>query len=203
MAEKNRYWCGVLYPENMVPDWQECIGDLIQLPYAYCIHDADLDSAGDDRKEHVHLIICFNNTTTYKHACSVFSELNAPGKIAVNTVKSIINIRSMYDYLIHDTETCRKLCKKLYDKSCRITGNNFDIGSYEQVSLAEKNAICKELCTLIVEEFFTNFADFYMHVIQKYEDGTYFDVLKGHSGLFERIIKGNYFKASEFSSRNL
>lgn len=195
MAEKNRYWCGVLYPENMLDGWQDLIGDLLQLPYCYCVHDADHDSKSDHRKTHVHLIIVFNNTTTYNHAVRVFSELNAPGRIAVNTVKGIINIRSMYDYLIHDTETCRKLCKELYDKSCRISGNNFDIGSYEQVSLAEKNEICKELCSLIIEEFFTNFSDFYCYVLQHYEDSTYFDVIKGHSGLFERLTKGNYLKA--------
>lgn len=190
MAEKNRYWSGVLYPENMVEDWQDLIGDILQLPYAYCIHSADTDSKSEHRKDHVHLIIVFNNTTTYNHALFVFKRL---GENSINTCKSIISIRSMYDYLIHDTETCRKLGKELYESSCRITGNNFDIGSYEQVSLAEKNEVCKELCKLIISENFIYFNEFYMYVCSNFDDGVYFDVLKSHSGLMERIIKGNYF----------
>lgn len=203
MAEKNRYWCGVLYTENMLQDWEDLIGDIVQLPYCYCIHDCDTDTQSEHRKEHVHLILVFNNTTTYKHAFSVFSELNAPGRIAVNTVKSIINIRSMYDYLIHDTETCRKLCKFLYDKSCRKMGNNFDIGNFEQVSLAEKKEVLRELCKIVYDEFFYNFADFYMYIDNKFkDDSVYIDVLNNHSGLIERIVKGNYFKWKEMQGRD-
>ena len=38
---KARYWVAICYPENMKEDWQECIGDLIEYPYCYCIHDKD------------------------------------------------------------------------------------------------------------------------------------------------------------------
>ena len=55
----------------------------------------------------------------------------------------------MYNYLIHDTEDSRKKHKHQYDKSERITGNNFDIGSYEQLSVDEKNSILVELEKLI------------------------------------------------------
>lgn len=192
---KARYWVGVLYPENMLENWQDIIGDVLQLPYAYCFHDIDHDTKSEHRKDHVHLIVVFNNTTTYNHAFKVFSKLNAQGRISVNKIEEVINIRHMYDYLIHDTETCRKQGKELYDVSCRITGNNFDIGSYEQVSVTEKNDVVKNMCQIIIDEFFTNFADFYVYVMAKYGDDTlYFEMLKTHSGLFERLTKGNYLK---------
>ena len=136
--EKTKYWCAVLYPENMREGWETDIGDIVQIPFAYCIHDEDLDSNDEERKKHVHLILVFTNTTTKNHAYSVFSELFAPGRVACNTIKAIINIRNMYDYLIHDTDTCRKKGKKLYSSDCRITGNNFDIGAFEQLSITEK-----------------------------------------------------------------
>ena len=135
--EKARFWCGVLYPENMVDNWEEEIGDILQLPYAYCLHNQDNDLKSEHRKDHVHVIVAFPNTTTYKHAMTVFGQLSATGKTALNTIQAVINIRNMYDYLIHDTETCKKKGKELYDKSLRITGNNFDIGSYEQLGVAE------------------------------------------------------------------
>lgn len=188
-----KYWVGILYPENMIEDWQDCIGDTVQVAYAYCIHDKDLDNDGDDRKVHLHLILAFPNTTTYKNAFSVFSTLNAPGKICVNTVQKVINIRQKYEYLIHNTDDCKKKGKHLYDAKERITGNNFDIGAFEQISAAEKNKMLQELCSVIVQEKYTNFIDFYMHVMSNFDEN-YFEVLKGYSGFLERLTKGNYQK---------
>lgn len=202
--EKARFWVGVLYQENMRNNWQEEIGDIVQLPYVYCCHTQDKDSKSEHRKDHLHLILSFPNTTTYKHAMSVFGQLSADGKSALNKIEAIINIRNMYDYLIHDTETCRKQNKELYSKEDRITGNNFDIGAYEQLGAAEKNDMCKELCVAITENGFTNFTDFFMFVMENYEDTNYFEILKTYSGLFERLTRGNYLKFQEIkNSANL
>ena len=72
---KARYWWAVLYQENMVDGWRDNIEELLQLPYAYCEHVADVDGKGEHRKDHVHVIIVFGNTTTYKTAMSVLSGL--------------------------------------------------------------------------------------------------------------------------------
>lgn len=196
MADKNRYWVAVCYPENMIPDWKENIGDLLQLPYAYCVHDKDtLIDSSDDRKVHVHIMIAFSNTTTYKHALKVFDSLSRPGFSCLNTCLPVFNVKHMYDYLIHNTEDCKKKHKYLYSTLERITGNNFDIGSFEQLSAAEKNDIAYELCSLIIAEGMTNFSDFFISALSTYDTAT-FEVIKGHSGLFERLCKGNYLKYS-------
>lgn len=194
MANNARFWTAVLYPENMIEEWETDIGDVVQLPYAYCIHDTDTDSRSEHRKDHVHIILAFPNTTTFNHAKSVFDLLSAPGKNALNTIQRCINIRSAYNYLIHDTETCKKKCKYLYDASLRITGNNFDIGSYEQLDISLKNEMLKEMCDMIMSEGFINFGDFYMHVVTNLEDSNYFDLMKSYSGLFERLTKSNFQK---------
>lgn len=191
---KARFWVGILYPENMLSGWESDIGDIVELPYAYCIHNKDLDKEGEHRKDHVHLMLAFPNTTTKKHAMSVFELLNANGKSALNEIKAVINVRSMYDYLIHNTETSIKQGKYAYDPSERIIGNNFDIGAFEQLGAAEKNDMCKELCNVIIEKNFTNFADFYIYVIETYEDTNFFEILRSHSGLFERLTRSNYQK---------
>ena len=41
---KAKFWAGVVYPENMVEGWQEKIGDILQLPYCYILHDKDKDT---------------------------------------------------------------------------------------------------------------------------------------------------------------
>ena len=83
-----KYWVGVGYPESMRPDWKEVIGETLQLPYAYCVHDKDKTGHNGDRKEHVHIMIVFPNTTTYKHALSVMNGLSLT---IPNSVTSIGN----------------------------------------------------------------------------------------------------------------
>ena len=190
--DKARFWTGVLYPENMRPDWEEVIGDVLQNPYVYCKHTLDKDAKSEHRKDHVHLIVAFPNTTTYKHALKVMDLLSAEGKQAINTCQAVVGIRSMYDYLIHDTDTCRKQGKELYPPENRITGNNFDIGAYEQVGIAEKNEMFIELSMVIRDHNFYNYADFFNYVIDNFNDMAYVEVLKSYSGHFERLTKGNY-----------
>lgn len=190
---KARFWNGVLYPENMLPDWEKRIGDILELPFSYCVHDKDLEKDGEERKVHVHIIIAFPNTTTKKHAFNVFNLLAQSGKNALSTCKAVISIRGSYDYLIHDTDNAKKDGKYLYPKFCRISGNNFDIGAYEQLGVAERNDMCRELCDCIMSQAFTNFGDFYMYVSSEF-DSNYFEILKSYSGLFERLTKSNFQK---------
>ena len=122
----------------------------------------------------------------------VFSLLSAEGKKALNKCEAVIGIRNVYDYLIHDTEACKKQGKELYDPSERITGNNFDIGAYEQLGTAEKNEMFIQMSQAIREQGFTNYMDFYEYVVDTYEDMNYIEVMRAYSGHFERLTRGNY-----------
>lgn len=190
---KARFWMGVCYQESMLDSWCEDIGDILQLPYAYCEHTLDVDANSDHRKDHVHIIIAFPNTTTHKHAKEVFNLLSKSFNPCCSTCEAVISIRGAYDYLIHNTESSRLKGKYQYPESARISGNNFDIGSYEQISASDKNRIALELCDFIVDNNITNFADFFLYV-RTIEDTNYFEILKTYSGLFERLTKANYLK---------
>lgn len=192
--DKARFWTGVLYPENMRPDWQDNIGDTLQYPYAYCIHTQDKDSKSEHRKDHVHLIVAFPNTTTYKHALNVMDLLSADGQKAINKCEAVIGIRNVYDYLIHDTDDCRKKKKEPYPPEARITGNNFDIGLFEQLGAVEKNAMFLELGEAIRKYGFTNYMEFYEYVVDSFDDMNYVEVMRCYSGHFERLTRGNYQK---------
>lgn len=190
---KARYWCAVLYPENMITDWEIKIGDLITFPYCYCIHDKDIDKEGEIRKTHMHIMIAYSNTTTQGSVMKLLEKLNAPGKNAFNAIQQINNVRHMYNYLIHDTETCKKRGKHLYEKKERISGNNFDIGDYEQISIADKRRMLKEVCDAILDEEITNMATAYRYITENYDEA-YFDILATYSGLISRIVKGLYLQ---------
>lgn len=190
--DKARFWTGVLYPENMREDWEMVIGDVLQYPYAYCKHTQDKDSKSEHRKDHVHIIIAFPNTTTYKHAFGVFDLLSADGKKAINKCEACISIRGVYDYLIHDTDACRKQGKELYPVEARITGNNFDIGGYEQLGVTEKNQMFLELGQVIRTNSFYNYMDFYEYVIDNFDDMNYVEVMRCYSSHFQRMCDGNF-----------
>lgn len=187
---KARYWWAVLYPENMIEDWQSKIDDEVQVPFAYCVHSDDSDSKGDHRKDHVHLILAFPNTTTYKHALDIFKLL---GEKAVNTCKACNSIRHCYDYLIHDTESCRKEGKHLYSADERVCGNGFDIGAYEQLSAEDKQAMLKELADFVLGEKVMNMADLTVAVGSVF-DSEYFSILVKYNAFLERVCRGNYQK---------
>lgn len=199
--EKARFWTAVLYPENMRENWEQDIGDILQYPYAYCVHDLDKDSQSEHRKNHVHILIAFPNTTTYKHAMNVFDRLSSDGKAALNKIEAVIGIRNVYEYLIHNTEDCRRKGKYLYPATARITGNNFDIGSYEQLSTADKFKMSKELCDLIYEQNITNFADFYLYAINNLGE-EYFELIQTNSGFYNRLINGNWQKMIQKAPEN-
>lgn len=197
---KARYWCAVLYPENMRPDWEQVIGDVLGVPYAYCYHDKDMLATykakqeiegHDSRKMHVHCIIAYGNTTTYNAVYNLFLKLSAPRRKCLAWVEPVLNVRSMYEYLIHNTETAKKQGKYQYKPSERITGNNFDIGSFEQFSKADKLAMSKEICQLIVNEHITNFADLFLTIVNNY-DNEYFEMLQTNSGFYARLLDGMY-----------
>lgn len=191
LITKSRYWWAVLYPENMVPDWESKIADLVQIPYAYCVHDLDHDSQSEHRKDHVHCILVFSNTTTYNHAFKVFDQLSASGSKALNTIQACVSVRYCYDYLIHDTEACRNSGKYQYPADFRITGNNFDIGCYEQLSLEEKQFMRDELSDWVVDNQIMNYALLYIQVVENFPP-EYKNILSSYSSHFERLCKGNY-----------
>lgn len=191
MTYKARYWSAVLYPENMIQDWEDSIADTIQIPFSYCIHDRDLVKDGDSRKVHVHLLVVFSNTTTENHALSVCNMLSLPGKVCCSTIQRVIEIGNAYRYLIHDTDDSRKKGKFQYSPELRVCGNNFDIGSYEQLSEKEKEDMLEEMEDLILQQDFYNFRQFFVYLKANYER-KYVELARKNSGHLERLTRGNY-----------
>lgn len=195
MAGNARYWVGVCYPENMVSDWENQIGDLVQVPFAYCIHNIDHDSKSEHRKDHVHIMLAFSNTTTYNNALNTFKRLSADGRSCINKCLSVVSVRNQYDYLIHDTDACRKQGKELYPSECRITGNNFDIGAYEQISLEDKREKVQELKSICRCEGFTNFADLDDYIDDHMPDDSLAREVKiSYHCYLEAYIRGVYLR---------
>lgn len=203
---KNRQWTAVLYNENMLNGWHEDLDTLVQLPYAYCVHDKGLAlESGEHRKVHTHMILVWPAPTTYKHACEVFNRLSAPGKTAFSKIEPVYSARQMYDYLIHDTADCRKKGKYLFSPEERKTGNNYDIGAYEQVSQQDKNEMFDKLTDMVLAYEITNYADFVVRSRIDFgqEQELVRDVIRAWSGYFDRLIKGVYLRGAAEMTENM
>ena len=74
---KVKLWEGICYPENMLDDWQEEIDDILQVPFAYAIHDIDHDQKSKQRKTHVHIIVVWGGNTTRKAIINVLNRCGA------------------------------------------------------------------------------------------------------------------------------
>ena len=190
---KARYWVGICSPENMRDDWHETIDDLLQVPYAYCEHTLDKDSKSEHRKDHVHVILVFSNTTTRRYALSVLNLLSVDGKTCCSTVEACVSIRRSYDYLIHDTDSARKAGKYQYPPEARVTGNTFDIGAYEQIGTAEKQQMLKELIGFIIAGGYTTINEFTVAAVNDFDE-RYWEIIVAYNGTIERYCRGNYLK---------
>lgn len=188
--DKARYWWAVLYPENMPDNWRDIVGDVVQLPFAYAVHDLDHDSKSEHRKDHVHMILAFPNTTTYRHALSIFKLL---GETAVNTCEACVNIRHCYDYLLHDTDSCKKQGKEVYPKDRRIVGNNFDIGAYEQISTEQKQEMLQNLVGFVIVNKIMNMTDFYLSFGREFDE-SYWQIVVAYNRIIESTCTGNWRK---------
>lgn len=193
---KNKVWWAILYPENMKENWQRDVADLVQLPFAYCIHDKGLqiEELEEERKVHVHMILVWNGPTTYKHAMEVFDGLSAPGKKCLSTCKPVYWHERAYKYLIHDTNDCRKKGKYEFPAAERITGNNYDIGAYIQISVEDKNQMFDDLTAFVLDNNIKNFADLIELSAAAFDDRKEVlrDVLRSNSGYFDKLVKGCY-----------
>lgn len=197
--DKSRIWLAVTYPENMRQGWEEDCDEILQLPFAYCIHNGDRLKAvagqkAEGRKVHVHFILVFKNTTTRKHALAVINLLSEEGKQCCPGVKACLDVRQSWDYLIHDTPNARKKGKELYPPEARITGNCFDIGAYEQLSQDEKDQMIDELLQFAKVWNIRDMSDFYSKMREAF-DWRYFEVFRTANAMIDRVCRGNDLQA--------
>ena len=92
---KARYWTVVVYPESSPPDWIEKVK---QTHLAYMIspiHDRDVTAVGDVKKAHYHLVLMWENPTTFSNVREVLKPITEVCPQAVN------NLGRLARYLVH------------------------------------------------------------------------------------------------------
>jgi len=157
--------------------------------YAHILHDKcpKDDGTGELKKPHYHYLV----QLTRNQRGSWFKQF-ASEDMGIVFAKPVKCPQSAYDYLIHDTDKCRKQGKVLYDPSSRTsTIDNFDAGDKEKKNSTERffeklyeGATNMELQS----EFPTLYAQFGVDKIEKFRQ----DYLKEKYGNDDREVKVTY-----------
>ena len=135
----------------------------------------------------------WGGNTTRKAIINVLNRLSADGKRCCSSAEPVNNIRHAYDYLIHDTASCRKK-ERNCTQSKPASGNNFDIGQLEQLSTKDKQDMLFELVGFIMVEKFETINDFTTAALREFPE-QYREIIVGYNSILERYCRGNYLNA--------
>lgn len=175
---KGRNWGFVIYPDSLPSNWEEII---TQIGLPMCIsplHNEDIDPTGEPKKAHYHVIVCYDNTTTYKNVVdNVTSKLNGTIPIKLESIKG------MYRYHLHlDNPE-----KFQYDDRERKFFNGFDNTKINELTKTEVIKIMRELHDFINKNNIIEYYDL-LDILLLNEEIELYDVASSHTIFFNTLI---------------
>lgn len=190
MAIKGRNWAFVLYPESMPKNWEEIISNT-GLPMAFSpLHDQDLDSTGESKKPHYHVICYYENATTSR-AVKEFVTDKLNGTIPIK-LESMVG---MYRYHLHlDNPE-----KHQYDDRNRRFFNGFDVNKVDSLTYTEISKLLKEIQIFIRDNSIHEYSDL-LDTLLDNELFNHWDVACNHTLLLNSYISSKRHKKEKISS---
>lgn len=93
--DRTRNWCVIVYPESAPNNWREIIDEThiewVESP----LHDRDMDSDNEIKKEHWHVTLLFPTNKSFEQVQEVAEKINAPIPQKCASVKGSIR------YMVH------------------------------------------------------------------------------------------------------
>lgn len=119
---KSRSWWFLGYPESLPINWLDILTSFAIPTYVSPLHDKDVDSLGNFKKSHFHIIVCFPNPTTFNNVNDkICKPLNCP------IPQPCLALDSAYAYLTHRYNSD----KAQYDPSAIIFLNGASVCSVD------------------------------------------------------------------------
>lgn len=84
---RTRNFATVLYPESAKENWREILEKEFVPAFISPLHNKDINSTGEDKKEHYHILIMFDNVKTIEQAREIFEKIGAVGCEKVNSIR--------------------------------------------------------------------------------------------------------------------
>ncbi len=189
--KKCRNWAFVMYPESIPVNWREIIQESGLACAISPLHDKDINPDGEVKKEHYHVIVCFDGPTTYNNVLEFTKKLNATIPIDLQSIKG------MYRYHIHlDNPE-----KYQYDDRDRIFFNGFDISSVNELTKTEVNKYKRDILVFIEDNNIIEYSDL-LNVLIQNELFSMLDVATSHTILFNTFITSRRNKQLSLNNKN-
>ena len=112
------------YPESLPDNWQDILIES-GVPFAISpLHDRDMNPDNTEKKPHYHIILNYDNTTTYNNVVRFLEPFNCP------IPQPLESIRGYYRYLTHKDNPE----KFQYDEAEIICFNGFDSSNFTELT---------------------------------------------------------------------
>lgn len=180
MLGKERYWTFVVYPESVRNDWKDYIQSLgIQCAISP-LHNKDINTNGEIKKPHFHVLVCFNGPTTYNKVKTLICDY-----IGATIPQRVLSCKGMIRYFTHKDNPE----KTQYEDADIITLNGLDLKTFSDLTVSQILFIKKEIVKYINENKIYS----YDYLVDLYAYDTsmndYFQVLSNNTIFFNTYIK--------------
>lgn len=146
---KKRNWAFVCYPESLPDNWQDILIES-GVPFAISpLHDRDMNPDNTEKKPHYHIILNYDNTTTYNNVVRFLEPFNCP------IPQPLESIRGYYRYLTHKDNPE----KFQYDESDIVCFNGFDSSNFTELTQSQIENIKYEIINFIIDNNIYEYAD--------------------------------------------
>lgn len=170
MASRARGFAFVLYPESAPANWREYLDQLHIQWVESPLHCFDVDPNGEIKKEHWHIVLCFEGVKTNEQVKKLIEPLNATIPIQLNSV------RGMVRYMAHlDNPE-----KYQYPVDQIIGHGGIDVADLLKISASARYSMIRKMCDFVCEAGITEFADLMDYASDK-EYETWFPLLCDNS----------------------
>lgn len=105
------FWISSYLPPSVIRSLLPNLDGLTH--FAFCVHDRDRNEDGTLKKLHTHILMYFEERVSSSYVAFWFHTLEIK-------IISRLNVMTEWNYLIHDSDACRKAGKFQYPSSDRI-----------------------------------------------------------------------------------
>lgn len=145
-----RTWAFVMYPDSMPSNWKDIIIDT-GLPTAISpLHNKDINPTGEVKKAHYHVIIYYENATTFNNV-----KTNVCDKLNATIPQKLESMRGMYRYHIHLDNPD----KYQYSDCDRQFFNGFDIDMAQKLTHTETLKLIREVYDFCEKHNISEYSD--------------------------------------------
>lgn len=184
---KKRNWAFVVYPESLPDNW---VNDL-RLKGTACavspLHDKDFNPTGEPKKPHYHIILSFNNPTTYNNVKSFSDDFNGTIPIPLESVVGY------YRYLTHKDNPE----KAQYSDDDIMLFNGFD--PVELMTDSEIHNLLKQVVVIILDNKIIEFEDLIIYLLEHDLHDLFISVEK-HPYFIHLLLNSKRYKLKDLTT---